>query len=369
MEYAASAMENLGMNDLFWKNRRVLITGHTGFKGAWLSLWLQALEANLCGLALEPSTIPNLFSLAHVEKNMQSHIVDIRNFEKTQKIIHDFQPEIVFHLAAQPLVRYSYQNPIETYGTNVMGTVHMLEAVKSCESVKAVINVTSDKCYKNKERIEGYRENDRLGGHDPYSNSKACSELVTQSYKDSFYKKLNKGLASVRAGNVIGGGDWSADRLVVDIFKSIVANKPVIIRNPAAIRPWQHVLDPLYGYLILATNLFHNPEKYAGAWNFGPYLQEHLTVEGMVKKILIAWKQKNAGYVIEPDLNNLHETTLLQLDITKATTQLHWQPLLDVDTSIQWVCDWYHAWLNKNELRAFSLNQIQDYQRLIAKDS
>ncbi|OGT41132.1 MAG: CDP-glucose 4,6-dehydratase [Gammaproteobacteria bacterium RIFCSPHIGHO2_12_FULL_40_19] len=353
------------MNTAFWKDRRVLITGHTGFKGAWLSLWLQTLQAKPCGIALAPLTTPNLFSLAFVKKNMQSHIADILDFDKIQCIMHDFQPEIIFHLAAQPLVRYSYQNPVETYATNVMGTVHILEAAKSCESVKAIINVTSDKCYENKERIEGYRENERLGGHDPYSNSKACSELITQSYRDSFYKNLKKGLASARSGNVIGGGDWSVDRLIVDIMKNVIAEKPIIIRNPNAIRPWQHVLEPLSGYLLLAENLYQNTEKYSGAWNFGPNRQDPLTVENIVKKILSHWNQKNAGYIIEPDLNNLHEATLLQLDITKATTQLHWQPKLNLDTSIQWTSDWYQAWINTKELRNFSVNQIQAYQQLI----
>lgn len=356
------------MNSNFWKNRRVLITGHTGFKGAWLSLWLQTLQANLCGIALEPPTTPNLFSLAGVEKKMQSHLADIRDLNNTQKIIDDFQPEIIIHMAAQPLVRYSYQNPVETYATNVMGTVHILESAKSCPSVKAVVNVTSDKCYENKERIEGYRENERLGGRDPYSNSKACAELITSAYHHSFYKKLHKGLASARSGNVIGGGDWSSDRLMVDIIKSIIAEKPVIIRNPEAIRPWQHVLESLHGYLLLTEKLFYDIEKYSSAWNFGPYQQDSVTVENMVKKILLAWGRKNAGYVIEQDHHDLHEMTLLQLDITKATTQLNWRPQLSLDASVQWVCEWYQAWIDKKELYQFTLKQIQDYQQLIFQD-
>lgn len=355
-------METVGMNSLFWKNRRVLITGHTGFKGAWLSLWLQTLQAKICGIALQPSTTPNLFSLADVERNMQSHIVDIRHFENTQKIIHDFQPDIIFHLAAQPLVRYAYQNPIETYSTNVMGTVNVLEAAKTCHSVKAVINVTSDKCYENKEIPHAFCEEDRLGGFDPYSNSKACSELVTSAYQHSFYHESKKGLATARAGNVIGGGDWSLDRIITDIMKSIIAQQPVVIRNPQAIRPWQHVLEPLSGYLLLAQNLFLHPEKYSAPWNFGPLTQDAITVEDMVKKILIAWNQKNAGYVIKSDLGDWHEACFLKLDITKAMTQLHWKPQLRLDTAIEWVCNWYHAWCDKKDLHEFSVNQIKNYQ-------
>jgi CDP-glucose 4,6-dehydratase len=225
------------------------------------------------------------------------------------------------------------------------------------------INVTSDKCYENKERIEGYRENDRLGGHDPYSNSKACSELVTSAYYHSFYKKINKGLASARAGNVIGGGDWSSDRLIVDIVQSIIAQEPVIIRNPHATRPWQHVLESLSGYLLLAENLFHDPEKYSGPWNFGPITQDALTVENMVKKILSAWDHKNAGYLIKSDPNQFHEAQFLKLDVTKATTQLHWNPRLNLDTTTKWLCDWYQAWIDKKDLYELSVKQIQDYQR------
>lgn len=352
------------MNPLFWKNRRVLITGHTGFKGAWLSLWLQELGADLCGIALPPNTNPNLFSLANVANNMQSHIADVRDFEKTKKIIRDFKPEIIIHMAAQPLVRYSYQNPIETYATNVMGTVHVLEAAKTCETVKAIVNVTTDKCYENKEWMWGYRENEAMGGYDPYSNSKACSELVTSAYRNSFYQKLNIGLASARAGNVIGGGDWSQDRLIADIMKSIVAQKPVIIRSPNAIRPWQHVLEPLSGYLLLAEKLFHDAEKYSEGWNFGPHAHEAVTVENIVKKIFSNWTDKNAGYVIEPDIDNLHEAHFLKLDITKATTELNWKPKLNIDTTIKWISSWYQAWMKKESMREFTVNQIKYFQKL-----
>ncbi len=352
------------MNHLFWKNKRILITGHTGFKGAWLSLWLQELNAEICGIALEPNTQPNLFSLASVAKNMQNHIADIRDFENIKKIIHDFKPEIIIHMAAQPLVRYSYQNPIETYSTNVMGTVHVLEAAKTCESIKAIVNVTTDKCYENKEWAWGYRENETLGGFDPYSNSKACSELVTSAYRNSFYQKLNIGLASARAGNVIGGGDWSQDRLIADIMKSIVDEKPVVIRNPHAIRPWQHVLEPLSGYLLLVEKLFNLPEKYAEAWNFGPYAHDAVTVENIVKKIFSNWPDKNAGYAIKQDPENLHEAHFLTLDITKAMTELNWKPRLNSNETIAWVTDWYQAWIKKEDMHEFTVKQIKQYENL-----
>lgn len=354
------------MNKIFWKNRRVLVTGHTGFKGSWLSLWLQMLDAKVCGIALSPSTNPNLFSLINIENKMQSHIADVRDFSVIQKIIHDFQPDIIIHMAAQPLVRYSYQNPIETYETNVMGTVHVLEAAKTCDSVKAIVNVTTDKCYDNKENLRGYQEADGLGGFDPYSNSKACSELVTSAYRNSYYEKLNKGLASARAGNVIGGGDWSQDRLIADIMKSIVAQNPVIIRNPSAIRPWQHVLEPLSGYLLLAEKLFEQPNRYSEAWNFGPNTEEVATVETIVKQIFSQWRENNAGWEIQNDPNALHEAQFLKLDITKATTQLDWKPRLNLNTTISWVAQWYQAWMEKKNMYDYTIKQIQQYENLIS---
>lgn len=354
------------MNRLFWKNRRVLVTGHTGFKGTWLSLWLQKLNATVCGVALAPTTSPNLFSITHAEQAMQSHLIDVRNFEALHKIIQAFNPEIIIHMAAQPLVRYSYKNPIETYETNVMGTVHLLEAAKTCESVKAVVNITTDKCYENKEWMWGYRENEPMGGHDPYSNSKACSELVTSAYRNSFYQQLNKGLASARAGNVIGGGDWSEDRLIADIVKSIIAEKPVIIRNPSAIRPWQHVLEPLSGYLLLAEKLFHDHKTYAEGWNFGPHTDDAITVQQIVEKIFSTWQKPNAGWTIQQDPNALHEAHFLKLDITKANTALQWKPQLTIDTTITWVSKWYQAWMNNENMKDFTLHQIQQYEDLLS---
>jgi CDP-glucose 4,6-dehydratase len=355
------------MNLHFWKNKKVFITGHTGFKGSWLSLWLQNLGAITCGYALEPNTDPNLFTLAKVAQGMENHIADVRDEKKLADCMSRFQPDIVFHLAAQPLVRYSYEVPVETYSTNVMGTVNVLEAAKKVDSVKVVLNVTTDKCYENKEWIWAYRENDRLGGHDPYSNSKACSELVTNSYRNSFYQKIGKGLASVRAGNVIGGGDWSTDRLIADIMKSIINHQPVIIRNPAAIRPWQHVLEPLSGYLLLAEKLFSDPIQYSDAWNFGPLAHAAVDVEIIVKKLFKLWPSAQAGYKIVPDLNAVHEAHFLKLDITKAVTQLNWHPKLDLDTTIQWIINWYQAWMNQEDLHEFTLQQIKHYQLIGAK--
>lgn len=349
------------MNKQFWHNRKVLITGHTGFKGSWLSLWLQQLGADICGLSLAPNTQPSLFELANLTENMDSHILDISQPGSAKKVLNQFKPEIVIHMAAQPLVRLSYKNPVQTYQTNVMGTVHLLEAARSCASVKAVVNVTTDKCYQNNEWIWGYRENEPMGGHDPYSNSKGCSELVTSAYRESFFKKMGKGLASARAGNVIGGGDWSDDRLISDIIKNICNHKTTLLRHPKAVRPWQHVLEPLSGYLLLAEKLYNNPKDYSSAWNFGPNHNQTATVEQVADKVFSSWGEDQLGWQVEPDVNALHEAQLLRLDITKATTQLDWQPKLDLDTTINWTIDWYKAWAEGKNIRSLSLQQIQAY--------
>lgn len=348
----------------FWQNKKVLITGHTGFKGSWMSLWLQELGANLCGIALAPSTTPNLFELASVANRMQHHIADIGNIDEIEAIVNKFNPEIVIHMAAQPLVRYSYDNPVETYKTNVMGTVHILEVAKRCSSVKAVVNVTTDKCYENKEWVWGYRENEAMGGFDPYSSSKGCSELVTNAYRNSFYKKLNIGLASARAGNVIGGGDWSQDRLIADIMNSIVQNKKCVIRNPHAIRPWQHVLEPLSGYLLLAEKIYNDPVKYNGGWNFGPNLQDVVNVEHIVEKLLGFWGEPSLGWELEQNKEQPHEASFLKLDISKASNNLGWEPKLNLETTLTWIVDWYKAWLAKKDIRQFTLQQINQYQNI-----
>ncbi len=350
------------VNTAFWKNKKVLVTGHTGFKGSWLCLWLQSLGAKVCGVAKDPYTIPNLFTLADVAKDMQSHIGDIRDKDFVQNVFQEFQPEIVIHMAAQPLVLYSYENPLETYETNVLGTAYVLEAARHTESVKAVINVTTDKCYDNQEWVWGYRENEPMGGRDPYSNSKGCSELVTRAYYASFYEKAGKGLASARAGNVIGGGDWSTDRLIADIMKSIVNNKPVEIRHPKAIRPWQHVLEPLSGYLLLAEKLYSDPKKYSGGWNLGPYIQEVATVEEITEYIFTHWPLSHVGWKLDSKADKVHEAHFLKLDITKALTELQWHPKLSLPETLDWLIAWYAAWIKKEDVKALTFAQIKAYQ-------
>lgn len=371
-----SALENLALekgsymsivskvDPLFWKGRRVLITGHTGFKGSWLSLWLQEWGAKLCGVSLPPNTSPNLFELADVSAHMETHFLDIRDLSSLKNIFTHFEPEIVLHLAAQPLVRYSYEAPVETYQTNVMGTVNVLEVARHMDSVKAVLNVTTDKCYENREWVWPYRENEPMGGYDPYSNSKGCSELVTQAYLQSFYQKVGKGLASARAGNVIGGGDWSLDRLIPDIMNSLVQKQPVIIRNPKAIRPWQHVLEPLSGYLLLAQRVYEDPMKYSQPWNFGPHIQDAVNVQTMVEQVFEKWGGDHAGMTIQKDEKAPHEAQYLKLDISKAETLLEWRPRLNLSMTLSWVCHWYQSWLRKENMRDVTTQQIAKFESL-----
>lgn len=352
------------INQAFWENKRVLVTGHTGFKGSWLSLWLQSMGAELAGLALEPNTNPSLFKVADVAKNMQSFIGDIRNFDEVNHVFNTFKPEIVLHLAAQPLVRYSYSNPIETYATNVMGTVHLLEAARHTSYVKAFVNVTSDKCYENKEWVWGYRENEPMGGHDPYSNSKGCSELVTSAYRASYFSgDSHLALASARAGNVIGGGDWSEDRLVPDIIKSISNQQAVSLRNPNATRPWQHVLEPLSGYLLLAEKLYREGQDYAQAWNFGPSESESKSVEWITQSLVKHWGG-TASYSISNQANMLHEAHLLKLDSSKARSQLKWLPKWDVDTTLNLICQWHRAHQKGANMHEYCLQEIKQYNNL-----
>lgn len=344
---------------MFWKGRKVFITGHTGFKGSWLSLWLQSLGADILGVALAPPTNPNLFTLANVAKSMTSVIGDVNDFSLLQKILKEFQPEIIIHMAAQSLVRYSYKQPVETYATNVMGTVHVLEAARNCSSVKALVNVTTDKCYENKEWHWGYRENDRLGGHDPYSNSKACSELVTSAYRDSYYKTAQIGLASARAGNVIGGGDWAEDRLIPDIIRACLNNQAVSIRNPHAIRPWQHVLEPLSGYLLLAERLYHSASDYADSWNFGPQEDDIKPVGWIADYIVQQWGSQ-ANWLQDGN-EHPHEATYLKLDCAKAKSKLGWQPRWHLEKGLTETVRWYQAYKASQDMREFSLNQIKNF--------
>lgn len=348
------------MSSAFWRGKCVLLTGHTGFKGSWLSLWLQSLGAQVHGLALDPPTSPNLFTEAQVVKGMASHTIgDIRNLATMQQAMQKAQPDIVIHMAAQPLVRLSYVEPVETYATNVMGTVHVLEAARQVASVKAIVVVTTDKCYDNKEWAWGYREDEPMGGHDPYSNSKGCAELVTSAYRSSFLQAQGKAVATARAGNVIGGGDWAADRLVPDILRAFEKNQPVVIRNPHATRPWQHVLEPLSGYLTLAEHLYTQGQAFAEGWNFGPKDDDARPVQWIVETMVNSWGN---GASWRQDVgNHPHEANYLKLDISKARACLGWQPRWPLATALEQISKWHHAWLAHEDMKQLCLDQIQHY--------
>ncbi len=354
------------MNAVFWRGKKVFLTGHTGFKGSWLSLWLQQMGAQVTGFSLPPPTNPSLFEVANVAQGMISLIGDIRDGEVLSRAMRDAAPDIVIHMAAQPLVRYSYVNPVETYSTNVMGTVHVLEAVRQTPSVRAVVNVTSDKCYDNKEWVWGYRENEPMGGFDPYSNSKGCAELVASAYRNSFFNpaKYNEhkvALASVRAGNVIGGGDWAADRLIPDILRAISAGQPVVIRSPHAIRPWQHVLEPLSGYLLLAQHLYERGAEFAEGWNFGPNDEDAKPVQWIVERLTQQWGA-GASWQLDGG-DHPHEAHYLKLDCSKAKMRLHWQPRWHLEHTLEMIVAWQRAWLAKEDMRGFTLQQIEQYTK------
>jgi CDP-glucose 4,6-dehydratase len=358
------AVESLVMNREFWQGKQVFLTGHTGFKGSWLSLWLQDLGAMVTGYALAPDTSPNLFELAKVATGMNSVIGDIRDYKKMKQTLLAAKPEIVLHLAAQPLVRYSYSHPRETYETNVIGTVNLLDAMRECPSVRAAVNVTSDKCYEDREWDKGYREDDPMGGHDPYSSSKGCAELVTTAFRKSYfpperYAEHHVALASARAGNVIGGGDWSEDRLIPDFIRAIAANLPLRIRNPHAIRPWQHVMEPLAGYLLLAERLTRKGATFASAWNFGPAEEDAREVQWIADRLMQQWGQ-NATWQLDGD-DHPHEVTYLKLDASRARDLLGWQPKLHLDEAIDLLAAWYKAANAGENMRAFTLNQIRQY--------
>ena len=360
------------MNQSFWEGKRVFLTGHTGFKGSWLSLWLQSLGAELTGYALTPPTNPSLFKAAKVEDGMKSIISDIRNLDTLQKAMHSAHPEIVIHMAAQPLVRHSYNNPVETYATNVMGSVHLLEAVRNVKGIKAVVNVTSDKCYENREWAWGYRENERMGGYDPYSSSKGCAELVTAAYRSSFFnpehfEEHGVAIASARAGNVIGGGDWSDDRLIPDFIRAIVSGGTVVIRNPNAIRPWQHVLEPLNGYLLLVEKLYTQGSDFAEAWNFGPNDSEAKSVEWVIDRLITNWGD-GARFKVDQAAANLHEAHFLKLDSSKAKMSLGWNPQWNATETILRICAWYKAHLNGQDMKIYALNEIDQYQKATLKN-
>jgi CDP-glucose 4,6-dehydratase len=348
-----------GVNDLFWKEKNVIITCHTGFKGSWLSVWLQNMGANVCGLALKPENNLSLFNEAYVAEGMQHHIVDIRDLSSVIKIFRDFQPQIVIHMAAQPLVRDSYQNPVETYSTNVMGTVNVLEACRSVSNIKAIVNVTTDKCYENREWIWAYKETDAMGGHDPYSSSKGCSELVSSAYINSYFNDSGVGVGTARAGNVIGGGDWSKDRLVPDILKCFDNNKITELRNPHAIRPWQHVIEPISGYLVLAEQLYSKGVKMSGAWNFGPHEDDAKTVQ-WISEYLTDKLSNKSDWKKQPG-DHPHEANNLKLDISKAKHYLNWKPKWSLNIALDQVIIWHQSWKSGDDLRKICLEQINQY--------
>ncbi|MDR3734411.1 MAG: CDP-glucose 4,6-dehydratase [Acidobacteriaceae bacterium] len=353
-----------------WRGRRVFLTGHTGFKGGWLALWLTQLGAEVRGYALDPCTTPSLFEVAKIGSVIDDVRGDIRDAAKLTAAMTEFKPDVVFHLAAQPLVRYSYEDPIGTYETNVIGTARVLEAVRQTPTVRAVVSVTTDKCYENKEWIWGYRETDPLGGYDPYSSSKACAEIVSAAYRQSFFPvaKLAEhkvALATGRAGNVIGGGDWSTDRLIPDLVRGFLAKEPVLIRRPHAIRPWQHVLEPLYGYIRLAEQLYTHDPKFATAYNFGPSEDDAQPVEWIAEKMTNIWGD-GAKWVLDPD-PGVHEAGYLKLDASKARTDLGWKPRLNLETALEWLITWYRAADRGELMQELTLQQIAAYEALTQK--
>lgn len=357
-------MENLVIDPVFWKDRRVFLTGHTGFKGGWLSLWLQALGAQVVGYALKPPTEPSLFDTARVADGMVSLDGDVRDLDGLRRAMDAHRPEVVIHMAAQPLVRYSYGHPVETYATNVMGAVHMLEAVRQTPGVRVVVNITSDKCYDNREWVWGYRENEPMGGFDPYSNSKGCAELVTSAYRSSYFHpdhfaKHGVALASARAGNVIGGGDWAPDRLIPDMMRAITAGQPVVIRSPGAIRPWQHVLEPLAGYLLLAQKLWVDGAFYSEGWNFGPEDSDAKPVSWIVNALAEKWGE-GASWVLD-GASHPHEAQYLKLDCSKAHAKLGWRPQWHLGDALQLIIDWYRAHMAGKDMRQVTLSQIALY--------
>ncbi len=349
------------MNADFWRGKRVFMTGHTGFKGSWLSLWLQSLGAEVHGFALPPPTEPSLFLEARVADGMRSTLGDVRDAAAVAQAMAAARPEIVFHMAAQPLVRLGYADPVLTYGTNVMGTVHVLEAARRCGGLRCIVNVTTDKCYENREWVWGYREDEPMGGHDPYSNSKGCSELVTSAYRRSYFHDDGPALASARAGNVIGGGDWAADRLVPDMLRAFERSEPVVIRHPSATRPWQHVLEPLSGYMSLAEWMWAAPRAHAEAWNFGPAEGDARPVQFIVERLAGLWGE-GARWELDGGVHP-HEAQYLKLDISKARQRLGWHPRWNLDIALERVVEWHRARLRGDDIRATCVHQINAFNR------
>lgn len=352
-------MEALDLGGAFWRGRRVFVTGHTGFKGSWLALWLRALGARVTGYALAPAAAPCLYEAARAGDGIRSVIGDLRDASALGAALRDAQPEIVFHLAAQSLVGTGYAAPVETYSTNVIGTAHLLEQVRAAPSVRAVVGVTSDKCYDNRERAQGYREDEPLGGRDPYSSSKAAAELVIAAYRDSFLRARGVAVASARAGNAIGGGDWAADRLVPDLLAAFARGEAAMLRRPKAVRPWQHLLDPLAGYLALGRQLLEHGDLYAEAWNFGPRESELVTVAQLAEQVAAAWGHGARTAVSTAETP--HEARTLQLDASKAHARLGWQPRWNLAAAVQATVEWHRAWIAGQDMHAYSRGQIERY--------
>jgi len=345
----------------FWKGKRVLVTGHTGFKGSWLSLWLKARGAEVCGYSLEPETSPNLFESLGLDRLVDSRIGDIRDLETLERAIRSFQPEIIFHLAAQSLVRRSYREPIDTYTTNIIGTINVLEMARRTGYARAIVVITTDKVYENEERDFGYSETDRLGGFDPYSNSKACAEMAISCYRNSFFSDGKTLIATARAGNVIGGGDWSEDRLLPDVFRSLIFGDDLVIRNPDSVRPWQHTLEPLSGYMLLAEKLFEGKNEFAAAWNFGPGKDASRPVKDVLEEIEkkwdgnVEWKISNGAHP--------HETQVLKLDSSRARAGLGWNSILTLSESLKMTIEWYQAFRDQKDLVQLTEDQIGQYEQ------
>jgi len=344
----------------FWLGKRVFLTGHTGFKGSWLSLWLNHLKSSVKGYALDPPTSPSLFNVAKVSELIDSQIGDIRDQELLYESMVKSNPDILFHMAAQPLVRHSYDKPVYTYEVNAIGTAKVLEVARSCSNLKAIIVITTDKCYENVGFEKSYKETDPMGGYDPYSSSKGCAELVTSAYRRSFLKEQNIGLASVRAGNVIGGGDWASDRLIPDILRSFDLNEPVIVRNPKTTRPWQHVLEPLSGYLTLAQKLYDNCDEYAEGWNFGPEEKDVQPVNWVLDKMISKWS--NSSWSTDNNFNP-YEADYLKLDISKARERLNWKPVWELEIALERIIYWHKAWKNKEDMQLLCLKEIEEYMK------
>jgi CDP-glucose 4,6-dehydratase len=356
------------LNRSFWKGRNVFVTGHSGFKGSWLSLWLDTLGAKVTGYALDPPTQPNLFEQARIASTVRSSCADIRDFPRLKAALAECRPEVVIHMAAQSIVRRCYEDPIETYSSNVMGTVHLFEALRQLKQPCVVVNVTSDKCYENREFVWGYRENEPMGGHDPYSNSKGCAELVTSAYRDSFFppdcfERHGIALGSARAGNAVGGGDWTNDQLIPDLMRAFLAGRSCLIRNPCAIRPWQFVLEPLRGYLMLAERLAQDASRFASGWNFGPANVDAKPVSWIADELVRSWG--NQASWSQDEAEHPHEAHFLKLDASKANACLNWHPVLPLSEALPWIVEWYRGFQTGVDLRRLTRAQIERYEALL----